>query len=30
VIVRIIGPNDATREQLDQLRALGATPTWPL
>jgi hypothetical protein len=29
VVVRIIGPDDATREQLDQLRALGATPTWP-
>jgi hypothetical protein len=30
VIVRIIGPNDATREQLDALIDLGAAQTWPV
>lgn len=29
VIVRVIGPRDATQEQLDQLREIGAHPTFP-
>jgi hypothetical protein len=27
--VRIIGPREATREQLDELRQMGAYPTFP-
>jgi hypothetical protein len=27
--VRIVGPNEATREQLDELRQMGAYPTFP-
>lgn len=29
VLVRIIGPDQATPEQLQELRDLGAHPTWP-
>jgi len=27
--IRIIGPHDATSEQLDELRQIGAYPTFP-
>jgi hypothetical protein len=30
VLVRIIGPADASKEQLDKLRELGAHPTFPV
>jgi hypothetical protein len=29
ILVRIIGPSNASKEQLDKLRELGAHPTFP-